>query len=796
MFVACGWNIMSFRTAFMSLLVASLAGALPSHVDAAGGAGGEGRGHVPSESTDTTEVRGAIAGVVRDAESGEPVSAAQVRLREMRRSEVANAQGRFHFADIRPGRYTLTVERLGYAPGEQVVSVVAERTAEVVVELRPTALELAGVVVTGTGQERAAGDVYQPTSVVGEAELRRRLATSLAATIAHEPGIHQRYNGPAANQPVIRGMGGDRVLVLEDGRRTGDLYSTASDHAVTIDPMTAERIEIVRGPAAILYGSSALGGVINVVRGEVPRSLPSGVTGTASVQGESVNRGSSGALSVRLPVGRVALRGEALYRHAGDTRTPLGVLESTGLDGYGVAGGASVVTSWGYVGLAYRETGLDYRVPGEFDGQLIPGAHPGGVEIETVRRGGRLEAAHLSGLGVFSAVDLSASLGQYLHDEIEGRAATDGRPHFGTRFDQVSGGAELTLRHEHVEHLYLLGGAMGVSYWGTDLRTFGSSPGTRSATEDNVALFGYEELGRGRVRFQLGLRYDWTRVSPYHTDPILIGDRAVPVTSRSFGSFSGSAAALLDLARGWTTGVSVSRAFRRPAIEELFSDGPHLADFSYDIGNPELEPEVGHGADLFLRGSFSRLQLEASAFGNRISNYIYYQATGELDPRFRRFPVFQAHGDDALFVGVEGRAQWEAVRNLVVDGTVSGVRATRTATDDPLPDIPPLTASARIRYEAPRWFASIGWDGTAAQNRVPRPIQLGAETIQPQRSTPGAGLLNLGAGLRWTVGGRLHTVTLRADNVLDREWRDHLSRIKDVAPQPGRNLQVLYRLDF
>jgi iron complex outermembrane recepter protein len=747
------------------------------------------------EPPDTAELRGAIVGTLRDLETGDPVAGAQVRLREMRRTDLSRPDGRFHFLDVRPGRYTLTVERVGYAPADRSVTVMADETATLVIELRPSALEIAGLVVTGARGERGASEVYQPTSVISEAELRRRLATSLAATIAHEPGIHQQYNGPAASQPVIRGMGGDRVLVLEDGHRTGDLYATASDHAVSIDPLTAERIEVLRGPAALLYGSSALGGVVNVIREDVPRGLPERPSGTFSLQGESVNRGATAGVAALVPLGRVAIRAEASGRQAGDTRTPLGVLESTGIEGFNVAGGVSAVSSWGYAGVAYRENRLDYGVPGEFDGQLIPGAHPDGVDIETVRRSGRLEIGHLSGLGILSALELSASLVHYLHDEIEGRA-DDGAAFFGARFDQLSGGAELAIRHDHVDHLYLLGGAAGLEFRGKDLRTQGSAPGTRSATESNVAVFVYEELGRAPFRLQAGLRYDWSRVSPYFDDPIVVGDRQVPVRERTFGSFSGSLAALVDIARDWTTGINVARAFRRPAIEELFSDGPHLADFSYDIGNPELDPEVGLGVDVFIRGSMPRLAVEGSVFANRLSNFIYYEATGELDPRFRRYPVFEARGDDALFVGAEGRAQWEAAQNLVVDATVSSVRATRTATDDPLPDIPPLTASARVRYDAQRWFAMAGWDAAAAQNRVPRAVHVNGESIHPQQPTAGSGLLNAGFGLRWTTAERLHSVTLRVDNVLDTVWRDHLSRIKDVAPQPGRNVQLLYRLSF
>jgi iron complex outermembrane recepter protein len=743
------------------------------------------------------DARGAIVGMLRDGETGEPVPAAHVRLLEMRRSELSHGDGRFHFHDVRPGRYTLTVERIGYAPVQRAVAVAADETVRVTIELRPSALELAGVVVTGARRESGAGEVYQPTTVLADAELRRRLATTLAATIAHEPGIHQQYNGPAASQPVIRGMGGDRVVVLEDGHRTGDLYATASDHAVTVDPLTVERIEVLRGPAALLYGSSALGGVINVIRQDVPRSLPEGPGGTVSTQLESVNRGATAGLAAWLPLGRVAVRAEASGRQAGDTRTPLGRLESTGIEAHSLGAGASLVTSWGFVGVSARQQGFDYGVPGEFRGQLVPGAHAGGVDIETRRRSARLEAGHLSGLGVFRAVELAASLNHYLHDEIEGRTAA-GQPILGGRFDQLSGGVELSVRHEHDAHPILRGGAFGVELRGKDLRTQGSSPGTRSATEDNVALFIYEEFGRDPFRLKAGLRYDRGRIHPYHDDPIRIGDRSVPVRSRTFGSVSGSVSALLAVSPAWTTGLSLARAFRRPAIEELFSDGPHLADFSFDIGNPELEPETGLGVDLFARASYPRFHAEASVFANRLQDYIHYQATGEIDPRFRRYPVFEARSDDALFLGAEGRVQWEAARNLVLDAAVSGVRANRIDSDDPLPDIPPVTASTRLRYETRRWFGSVGWTGMAAQNRVPAPFlsPVDGERVHPQRPTAASNLLDAGLGLRWSQGDRFHTVTLRVDNLLDAEWRDHLSRIKEVAPQPGRNIQLLYRLNF
>lgn len=337
---------------------------------------------------------------------------------------------------------------------------------------------------------------------------------------------------------------------------------------------------------------------------------------------------------------------------------------------------------------------------------------------------------------------------------------------------------------------------MGASVFARDLITRGSYVGTRPASEVALAGFIFEEFSRTRLRFQVGLRYDWRQITPSDSRPIRSGTREIPVESRQFRAVSGSTAFLYDLGRRWTLGLNLARAFRTPAIEELYSDGPHLADFSFDIGNPALTSEIGHGADLFVRGSTRRLQFEAGAFVNRISNYIYYRPTGELDPRFGRYPVYEASSDDAIFLGADGRIQWEFMPNFVADATVSYVRATRLDEGTPLPAIPPLNGDLRMRYETRRLFAQVGVTAAARQNRVPSIRAELDEGVRSERPTGAYGLLNAGAGYRFQLGSVFHTVSLQANNLTNAVWRDHLSRIKDVAPQPGRNVLVTYRLQF
>ncbi|MQA92150.1 MAG: TonB-dependent receptor [Gemmatimonas sp.] len=717
-----------------------------------------------------------LIGRVVDADREAPVAGATLRVPELGRGTTSDAAGEFRLRQLPPGTYVLSLRRIGYAPVEREVELSAGDTLRLTVPMRASALELSGVVVTTGGRDQRAEEVFQPTSVLSGAELRRRVETSVAATLASEPGIAQRYNGPAASQPVIRGLSGDRVLVLEDGNRTGDVSSTAADHAVTSDPVGAERIEVVRGPAGLLYGSNALGGVINVIRGDVPRVRPERLTGSASLQGESVNEGGSAAAELSGGVGQLAWRAAASGRVAGNTHTPLGVLPSTDLGGHSATAGLSWIRPEGFIGFAVRDFSLDYGVPGTFEGQTIPGAHEGGVDIEMRRVTGTGTAARLAATGPFSSLEVDGTYTWYRHREIEPSGF------IGTEFGQLSGTVRLIARHRHADGSVPREGAVGFWGAGKDFSVAGSNTGTRPAREYTLAGFGYEDLGWGPFRLQLGGRYDWTRIEPLDTRPGPGGE----VRTRDFGAVSASVSGLVELATGLTTGVSVARAFRTPAIEELFSDGPHLADYSYNIGNPTLDPEFGLGVDVFARLNRPRFRAEAAVFRNRIDGFIYYLPTGQLDPRLGRFPVYQAAQTDALLVGGEGMLEWEALLSLVLRAQGSYVRGTRMEDDEPLPAIPPLQGLMGARYERPRWFASVEWRVAAEQSRV----------TENESPTDGYSLLDVGAGLRWTAWGQSHSLTLGVGNLMDQTWRDHLSRVRTVAPQPGRNVRLLYHVQF
>ncbi|HXV85511.1 MAG TPA: TonB-dependent receptor [Gemmatimonadales bacterium] len=734
---------------------------------------------------------GVIAGVVVDTASGAPLAGARVRLVEQHRAWQTHQDGVFSFGALPAGVHTLAVEVIGYRPFSRTIRLATGDTARVRVALAELRFELPPLVVTGTLAGRSGEDVLSPTAVVVGAELDRRLSGTIAATLKDQPGVAVTSISPATARPVIRGLGGDRILVLEDGLRPGDLSAMSSDHAVAIEPVTAHQFEVVRGPMSLMYGSSALGGVVNVIREEVPTSRPQDLHGSLSVQGASVNTGLTTAATVSGGLAGLAWRGEASGRWAGNTRTPVGELVNTGLTTYSGALGAARVGGSAHAGGSYRFYANRYGIPGGF-----VGGHAQGVDIEMFRHTGRLEAqVHDLDLP-FSTVKGSAQYSHYQHTEYEPSGA------IGTRFTQQLAATEWSARHDPSGALAQ--GAVGLRAQFRDIQT-GGTLRTPSTYDWSLAGFAVEELGRGATRLQLGARYDWARFVPRDTTAFVsAGGERIPVRPRTFGSVSGSAALLFVFSDAVRVGASLARAFRTPDFNELYSNGPHLADNSFNVGSPSLGPETGLGADLFVRLSGSRLRGEVAAFRNVLTDYVFPSSRGraELGAQGGR-PRFQFTNEDARFTGMEGDLEWQVAGPLVVEATASYVEAVFTSTRDSIPVITatdttflapspyppfiaPLHGHVGLRLEPRPWFVGVTARGATRQDRL-------GDFEDP---TDGYVVTDVTVGTRVLLGGRFHAVTLNLDNAFDVEYRDHLSRIKAIMPQPGRSVSLLYRLEF
>jgi iron complex outermembrane receptor protein len=325
-------------------------------------------------------------GVVQDS-AGRPLANVNVALPALQRQTTTNEQGAFTFRGLPAGTYVVNAFQVGFALA-RATAVVPQAGAEVRVRLvlRPTTIRLETVQVTATPVGTDPLQITQSTLDLSGRALERNLGASVATTLANEPGISQRFSGPVANMPVIRGLTGERILVLQDGQRAGDLSGASSDHAVTIDPLSAQRIEVVRGPASLLYGTQALGGVVNVISNDIPTQVPTHVQGSFAAQGESVSPGGAGSLTVTAPLTpHLALLARGTVRSAEDFRVGGGqgaffnTFQRTqgGVAGLGFAGDRATG------GVVYRGNRFDYGLP----------APAGDADAGTHIRGARNEAA-------------------------------------------------------------------------------------------------------------------------------------------------------------------------------------------------------------------------------------------------------------------------------------------------------------------------------------------------------------------------------------------------------------------
>lgn len=735
-----------------------------------------------------------VTGTVVEAGTGAPIPAALVRLPERHIAEQTHDDGSFTLRNVPAGSYALTVQRLGYSPLTRRIDVTAGQTLTLRLELQPAAVRLGPQVVTGTITTRAGEEVLSPTSVLSEAQLERQLTSTVAGTVQGTPGVSSSGIGAATARPVIRGLGGDRILVLEDGQRPGDLSSLSGDHAVAIDPQSAKQIEVVRGPMSLLYGSSALGGVVNVVREEIPASVPEHVHGVISTQGESALRAGTFGASVQAPLGEtLAARVEATLRGTGDTRTPSGPLPNTESRTFGGAVGLGFNTAATHAGMSYRLFGNDYGIPGGF-----VGGHEEGVDIEMRRHTVRGEAERHFGSERRMTARTTATFTDYAHNEIE----NDGE--IGTTYRQRVTAVEALVRHDSLGPLAL--GAVGVRGQFRDIVTGGSlrTPDTR---DYNAAIFAVEEFGHRALRFQLGARYDHARYTPREARSINVGGTIVPVRDRSFGAFSGSAGLLYTFAPGWRLGASASRAYRTPDFNELYTSGPHLAANAFEVGDPNLRHETGTGLDAFLRINRSAVRAELAVFRNQLDDFITSSSRGRAILSGQGQPVFQYSNEDAVFTGAEADVEWNLTPTVAVDVTVSHVQARFTNDRAPIPVfsytgsgfdttfvaasqypsfIPPTNGRVELHHDGPRLHGSIGGRFAARQDR----------TGDFEEPTDGYAIAFGTVGYRFLHGTRFHTLTLRVDNLFDTEYREHLSRIKEIMPEPGRNFSLLYRLTY
>lgn len=671
------------------------------------------------------------------------------------------------------------------------------------------------IVVTGAIQI-SRKDVLSGVAVLAGQDLAESVRPSLGETLAGTPGVSASSFGPSSSRPVLRGLQGDRVRILSNGLGAIDASNTSVDHAPAINPLLAQRIEVLRGPQALQYGSAAIGGVVNVIDRRIPNSVPdepihfSAMGGYGSAADErSIAASADLALGggwafhvdgswlksndLRIPGYALtpALRNEALATsllpdddHEGEgdhdhlheeidyiaNAAVRDRLPNSAARTWTLSAGLAYIDEGGSIGFSYSRLDNRYGVPIRFATLPDQGQHAPIIQVKQDRLDLRAEVN--LGEGFLNKLSFRYAYADYRHDELDDGAVES------TFFNEGMEGRLELVQNERSGW----SGASGVQFVIRDFDVISDEPYLPGNSTEQLGVFTVQQLQKGPLRLEAGLRYERTRQK---SSP-LAGLTQFYSGTRDYDAFSGSLGAAFDVAPGWKVGLNLSQAERAPSAEELFASGPHHGTETYEIGDPFLRIERARSVEGIVRGSGSGFDIEFTVFHSWFDNFIYASATGGIEDGLPVYSITQA---DARLYGFEFQAEFDLAKagpwTFKAEGMADYVRATIVG-EGPAPRIPSLRLKGGLKAESPHLDIGIEAEHVTAQNRV----------AQFETATPAYTLVNLSAAWRPWGTFRPVSITLSANNLFDVEARRHASFLKDYAPLPGRDIRAGVRIEF
>jgi iron complex outermembrane recepter protein len=709
--------------------------------------------------------------------------------------------------------------------------------------------ELESVVVTALPLNRTKLDSAQPVDILAGEKLDDRRGMTLGETLAREPGVHATAYGAGASRPIIRGLSGPRVRVLEDGLFTADTAAQSDDHAVTVDPLLIDRIEILRGPATLLYGSGAVGGVVNIVDGRIPESVPDRpFEGRFEARGDSVADERSGALQLRGGGGNLAWYVDGSWRDADDYRIPGearlhdddhhddhaddhdddhhdddhgGRLENSFAESQSGTLGLSWIGQRGFVGASFRAFDTEYGIPAPHmhgddhdDHEDDHGHDDHGDDdhddhdeemafIDMKQRRWDLKAGLNDPLPRFSQATLRMSYNDYRHLEMPVEGHHDDEDDHGhdhdhdefTRFEQQTFQTRLQLEHEPMGGWR---GVLGMQLENEQLKADGEEAFIPDGETRSIGLFLLEEKQFGDVTLSFGGRVERTRVrvDDHHDDDDDDHDHDHDhheddhyddeVDQRLFTAWSLSTGAVWRMSDLWQSSLNVSHSERAPSHGELFADGPHLATFSFERGNARLSKETTRGIDLGLHRHSERFDFELNLFYKQVDDYIFLEDTGETR---LGLPVRHFDQSDADFYGFEVQAVYHVGNTGIghIDLRAQGdlVRG-KLDFGENLPRISPTRVGVGADWYLGGWRSSVDLTRSLSQSRV----------ASFESETSSYTMLDLSLAYSFDLGDMQFEAFAQGRNLLDEEARVHTSYLKEFAPLPGRNFRFGIRGRF
>ena len=665
--------------------------------------------------------------------------------------------------------------------------------------------------------ERREGDVLQGTSILTGEQLTRDLRPSIGDTLAHLPGVSATSFGPSASRPVLRGFQGERIRVLTDGIGSIDVSNTSVDHAVIINPLLAERIEVLRGPAALLFGSSAVGGVVNVIDTRIPRTVPeTGYRLNAIATYGSAADERSGQAAGDVAVGEhLVLHADGSYAKTGDLRiggfalTPerrrealatslLPVdpadpepidyaasaairdrLPNTASETWTAGVGASIITDTGNLGISYSHYDSLYGVPIRYATQ--PGQEQEAPRLDIVQNRVDLRGEVETGGGFLEKIRIRAGHAQYRHFELEPDGA------IGTAF--FNNGTEGRIEFVQADHGGWKG-ASGVQYFNRIFSVDGDEAFLPKNETNQTGFFTLQQFDLGPFKAEGGIRYEHTDVAARTID----GDLRFFKGERRFNAVSGSIGASYGVSDGIRVGLNLSHTERAPSAEELFANGGHAGTQAYELGSPDFRLEKSWGIEATLHAHGAGFSFDAAAYYNDFSNYISENQTDQAiceaaaAPSGREvdLPCFQFTQADARYYGIEaeGSVTLTQIGDYKINADLLGDYVHANIVDNgPVPRIPPARVLGGLEAQSDRLNGRVEVEHVFEQNRI------------AAFETPTADYTMVNASIGFNPFGpdSKTSLVLSANNIFDVDARRHASFLKDFAPLAGRDIRATIR---
>jgi iron complex outermembrane receptor protein len=740
-------------------------------------------------------------------EQGQPVSNAKVHVHGRQQYVYTNAAGEFRLT-VQSGA-EIHIAAKGF--NDQFVK--AEQP-QLQVALSKGSIE--HLRVSAAGLHHYDLDMAQPASVLSGEALQRRQEPTIGETLKFTPGVHSNYYGPVAAAPVIRGLDGPRVKVLSNGLDSADVSRVGPDHAISADAITTEQIEVLRGPATLLYGSGAIGGVVNLVDNRIPRQMRSPQT-VIDTKYNSVANERTAALAHDGSQGEFAWHFDGYDRQTDNFDTPtftndegetLDQIENSQLDNQGLNLGGSWVTTDGLIGVSYGRINSQYGIPGhhhhgEEETESADEHTDEGVYADLTQNRYGLAAEWYAPVKGIETIALQSAYTDYQHAEVEG-----GVP--GTRFDNDSLENRLSIEHSDVLGWH---GLVGLHQQQTDFAASGEEAFTPATDTHSNALFILEEKSFGDLQWQLGARLERVSHTPVDAEHDTSHDdeehEELLLTKYSATASSLSSGLVWQFVPGYQWSLQLSHSARAPGASELFANGLHIATQGYELGlgyeltedgdihfHPDsVEKEVANNIDLGFAKTKGDLTFSYNFFLNEVDDFIYQANTGltmaqlhaheehegeaEDEHDHGDFTVYQYRQADARLYGAEFALTWRFAPAQQLEFFADSVRAELKSGGD-LPRTPPMKAGVSYQYQGENWSGQFGLTHYAKQDKIAVD-----ETV-----TAGYTLVDANVSYDFDLAALDLTAYLKATNLTDKLGFVHSSFVKEDVPLPGRSLAV------